>query len=67
MFKERLETAEKNILFYKWSNYINSSVFIWTVLTLYYLWRGLSYLDNELFQTLCAIATPLLEIPTAWI
>ena len=67
MFKERLETAEKNILFYKWSNYINSSVFIWTVLTLYYLWRGLSYFDIALVQSVGAIATAVLEIPTGWI
>ena len=67
MFKEKLETAEKNILFYKWSNYINSSVFIWTVLTLYYLWRGLSYFDIALVQSVGAIATAALEIPTGWI
>ena len=67
MFKEKLETAEKNILFYKWSNYINSSIFIWTVLTLYYLWRGLSYFDIALVQSVGAIATAALEIPTGWI
>ena len=67
MFKEKLETAEKNILFYKWSNYINSSVFIWIVLTLYYLWRGLSYFDIALVQSVGAIATAALEIPTGWI
>lgn len=67
MFKEKLETAEKNILFYKWSNYINSSVFIWIVLTLYYLWRGLSYFNIALVQSVGAIATAALEIPTGWI
>lgn len=67
MFEGKLETAEKNILFYKWSNYINSSVLIWTILTLYYLWRGLSYFDIALVQSVGAIATAVLEIPTGWI
>lgn len=67
MFERKLETAEKNILFYKWSNYINSSVLIWTILTLYYLWRGLSYFDIALVQSVGAIATAVLEIPTGWI
>ena len=65
--KESLKQQKKNILFYKWSNYINSSVFIWTVLTLYYLWRGLSYFDIALVQSVGAIATAVLEIPTGWI
>lgn len=67
MFEGKLETAEKNILFYKWSNYINSSVLIWAILTLYYLWRGLSYFDIALVQSVGAIATAVLEIPTGWI
>ena len=67
MFERKLETAEKNILFYKWSNYINSSVLIWTILTLYYLWRGLNYFDIALVQSVGAIATAVLEIPTGWI
>ena len=67
MFEGKVETAEKNILFYKWSNYINSSVLIWTILTLYYLWRGLSYFDIALVQSVGAIATAVLEIPTGWI
>ena len=67
MFEGKLETAEKNILFYKWSNYINSSVLIWTILTLYYLWRGLSYFDIALVQSVGAIVTAVLEIPTGWI
>lgn len=67
MFKGRLATTEKNILLYEWSNYINSSVLIWTILTLYYLWRGLSYFDIALVQSVGAIATAVLEIPTGWI
>ena len=67
MFEGKLATTEKNILFYKWSNYINSSVLIWTILTLYYLWRGLSYFDIALVQSVGAIATAVLEIPTGWI
>lgn len=67
MFEGKLETAEKNILLYEWSNYINSSVLIWTILTLYYLWRGLSYFDIALVQSVGAIATAVLEIPTGWI
>lgn len=67
MFEERLATTEKNILLYEWSNYINSSVLIWTILTLYYLWRGLSYFDIALVQSVGAIATAVLEIPTGWI
>ncbi len=67
MFKGRLATTEKNILLYEWSNYINSSVLIWTILTLYYLWRGLSYFDIALVQSIGAIATAVLEIPTGWI
>ena len=67
MFEGRLATTEKNILLYEWSNYINSSVLIWTILTLYYLWRGLSYFDIALVQSVGAIATAVLEIPTGWI
>ena len=67
MFEGKLATTEKNILLYEWSNYINSSVLIWTVLTLYYLWRGLSYFDIALVQSVGAIATAVLEIPTGWI
>lgn len=67
MFEGKLATTEKNILLYKWSNYINSSVLIWTILTLYYLWRGLSYFDIALVQSVGAIATAVLEIPTGWI
>lgn len=36
-------------------------------LTLYYLWRGLSYFDIALVQSVGAIATAVLEIPTGWI
>ena len=67
MFEGKLATTEKNILLYEWSNYINSSVLIWTILTLYYLWRGLSYFDIALVQSVGAIATAVLEIPTGWI
>ena len=67
MFEGKLSTTEKNILLYEWSNYINSSVLIWTILTLYYLWRGLSYFDIALVQSVGAIATAVLEIPTGWI
>lgn len=67
MFEGKLATTEKNILLYEWSNYINSSVLIWTILTLYYLWRGLSYFDIALVQSVGAIATVVLEIPTGWI
>ena len=67
MFEGKLTTTEKNILLYEWSNYINSSVLIWTILTLYYLWRGLSYFDIALVQSVGAIATAVLEIPTGWI
>ena len=67
MFEGKLATTEKNILLYEWSNYINSSVLIWTILTLYYLWRGLSYFDIALVQSVGAIATSVLEIPTGWI
>ena len=67
MFEGKLATTEKNILLYEWSNYINSSVLIWTILTLYYLWRGLSYFDIALVQSIGAIATAVLEIPTGWI
>ena len=67
MFGGKLATTEKNILLYEWSNYINSSVLIWTILTLYYLWRGLSYFDIALVQSVGAIATAVLEIPTGWI
>ena len=67
MFEGKLATTEKNILLYEWSNYINSSVLIWTILTLYYLWRGLSYFDIALVQSDGAIATAVLEIPTGWI
>lgn len=67
MFEGKLSTTEKNILLYEWSNYINSSVLIWTILTLYYLWRGLSYFDIALVQSVGAIATAALEIPTGWI
>ena len=67
MFEGKLATTEKNILLYEWSNYINSSVLIWTILTLYYLWRGLSYVDIALVQSVGAIATAVLEIPTGWI
>lgn len=64
---EEMKIQEKNIFLYKWSNYINSSVLIWTILTLYYLWRGLSYFDIALVQSVGAIATAVLEIPTGWI
>ena len=67
MFEGKLATTEKNILLYEWPNYINSSVLIWTILTLYYLWRGLSYFDIALVQSVGAIATAALEIPTGWI
>ena len=67
MFEGKVATTEKNILLYEWSNYINSSVLIWTILTLYYLWRGLSYFDIALVQSVGAIATAVLEIPTGWI
>ena len=67
MFEGKLATTEKNILLYEWANYINSSVLIWTILTLYYLWRGLSYFDIALVQSVGAIATAVLEIPTGWI
>lgn len=67
MFEGKPATTEKNILLYEWSNYINSSVLIWTILTLYYLWRGLSYFDIALVQSVGAIATAVLEIPTGWI
>lgn len=67
MFEGKLATTEKNILLYEWSNYINSSVLIWTILILYYLWRGLSYFDIALVQSVGAIATAVLEIPTGWI
>ena len=67
MFEGKLASTEKNILLYEWSNYINSSVLIWTILTLYYLWRGLSYFDIALVQSVGAIATAVLEIPTGWI
>ena len=67
MFEGKLATTEKNILLYECSNYINSSVLIWTILTLYYLWRGLSYFDIALVQSVGAIATAVLEIPTGWI
>ena len=67
MFEGKLATTEKNVLLYEWSNYINSSVLIWTILTLYYLWRGLSYFDIALVQSVGAIATAVLEIPTGWI
>lgn len=67
MFEGKLATTEKNILLYEWSNYINSSVLIWTILTLYYLWRGLSFFDIALVQSVGAIATAVLEIPTGWI
>ena len=67
LFEGKLATTEKNILLYEWSNYINSSVLIWTILTLYYLWRGLSYFDIALVQSVGAIATAVLEIPTGWI
>ena len=67
MFEGKLATTEKNILLYEWSNYINSSVLIWTILTLYYLWRSLSYFDIALVQSVGAIATAVLEIPTGWI
>lgn len=67
MFEGKLVTTEKNILLYEWSNYINSSVLIWSILTLYYIWRGLSYFDIALVQSVGAIATAVLEIPTGWI
>lgn len=67
MFEGKLAKTEKNILLYEWSNYINSSVLIWTILILYYLWRGLSYFDIALVQSVGAIATAVLEIPTGWI
>ena len=64
---EETKIQEKNIFLYKWSNYISSSVLIWTVVTLYYLWRGLNYFDIALVQSFGSIAVAILEIPTGWI
>lgn len=61
------QIQERNISLYTWSNYLNSGVLIWTVITLYYLWRGLNYFDIALVQSFGAIATAVLEIPTGWV
>lgn len=57
----------KNIKNYETINYWNAAILIWGVMTLYYNWRGLSFFEISVIQSIGAVVTIALEIPSGWL
>lgn len=57
---------QKNIKNYETISYWNAAILIWGVMTLYYSWRGLSFFEISVIQSIGAAVTIALEIPSGW-
>ena len=65
--KVDLKKYERNIRNYQSIGYLNASILIWGVMTLYYAYKGLSFLQIALIQSIGSIVTIALEIPLGWV
>ncbi len=57
----------RNIKLYEYINYLTAAVLIWSVTTLYYNAKGLSFFEISLLQSIGSVLTICLEIPSGWV
>lgn len=62
-----LSYCQRNIKNYEKISYLNATILIWGVMTLYYNYRGLTFFEISLIQSIGAAVTIILEIPSGWI
>lgn len=55
---------KRNLDIYKKTSYLSSSVFMWCVMTLYFVYKGLDFTEIALLQSIGAVFEILFEIPT---
>lgn len=58
---------DKNIQTYKLINYLNATILFVGIMTLYYTFKGLSFLEISLLQSIGSIIIILFEIPLGWL
>lgn len=64
---ERHQSILKNARIYEIIGYLNASVLFWSISTLFYAYRGMSFFQIATIQSIGSIMTTILEIPTGWI
>lgn len=57
----------RNIANYEKISYLNAAVLMWGVMTLYYNFKGLTFFEISLIQSIGAVITIVLEIPSGWL
>jgi len=65
--RQEIEHYKRNIKNYITISYLNAAILIWGVMTLYYAFKGLSFLEISLLQSIGSIITIILEIPSGWV
>lgn len=64
---KKLIGCKRNIKNYEWISYFNATILIWGVMTLYYNFKGLNFLEISLLQSIGSVIVIILEIPLGWI
>lgn len=64
---KKLIRYKRNIKNYEWISYFNATILIWGVMTLYYNFKGLNFLEISLLQSIGSVIVIILEIPLGWI
>lgn len=62
----REKSINRNIKLYEYINYLTAAVLIWSVTTLYYNVKGLSFFEISLLQSIGSVLTICLEVPCGW-